>query len=161
MTHDTLRRRRSSGGFTLIEVMLTLVILAFGMLTLAVMQLYAMRQGSQGRHTGDGATIGRSYLEQAARLPWASLTAVAGNGWQTPGWVGLPAAAVTVDRPGGLGAATEHAYTVQWRVTNVGVLAPICLRDVEVRVTWSEEETSASKELILGTRRYNQGDDEC
>ena len=161
MNRDTSKSRRSSGGFTLIEVMLTLVILAFGMLTLAVMQLYAMRQGSQGRHTGDGATIGRSYLEQAARLPWATLTTVTGSGWQTPGWAGLPASAVTLARPASMAVATEHSYTVDWRVTNVGAVTPICLRDVEVRVTWTEEDTSASKELILGTRRYNQGDDDC
>ena len=65
------------------------MILAFGLLTLACMQLYAMRQGSQGRHTGDGSAIARSYLEQAARLPWAALdAAVAAAAWVAPGWDG-------------------------------------------------------------------------
>ena len=51
------RVRSSAQGFTLVEVMITLVILAFGLLTLALVQLQAMRQGSQGRHTGDGMAI--------------------------------------------------------------------------------------------------------
>ena len=154
------RRSTAARGFTLVEVMITLVILAFGLLGLAGMQLHAMRQDSAGRHTGDGAAIARSYLEQAARLPWATLTAEAGAGWVAPGWVGAPTAQVDVDRPGGAPDATEHTYTVQWRVTDVGA-APICLRDVEVRVTWDEEGFPAGKTHEVGTRRYNQGDSDC
>ena len=160
-----LRRRhdRGSQGFTLIEVMLALVILAFGMLTLAVMQLQSLKQGSQGKHTGDGTAIARSYLEQTNRLAWSVLTtAQTAGGWQTPGndWPGKPATAVTVDRPAGLPAATEHNYTISWRVTNIGA-APVCLRDVEVRVRWTEDGSSTTKEHIIGTRRYNTGDPSC
>jgi prepilin-type N-terminal cleavage/methylation domain-containing protein len=151
-----------SQGFTLLEVMLTLVILAFGMLTLAVMQLHALRQGSQGRHTGDGTAIARSFLEQTSRVPWADLTAAAtATGWQVPGWAGAPASTVTVDRPGGAADATEHAYTIRWRVTDVGSTAPICLRDVEVRVQWTEQGSSTLKTHVLGTRRFNAGDPNC
>ena len=153
------RKRRAARGFTLIEVMITLTILAFGLLALAAMQLVALKQGSAGRHTSDGATIARSYLEQAARLPWADLTAVAGGGWVAPGWAGAPSANVDVDLPTG-GASTEHAYTVLWRVTNVGA-APVCLRDVEVQVTWDEDGFSTPKVYAVGTRRYNQGDASC
>jgi hypothetical protein len=28
-------------------------------------------------------------------------------------------------------------------------------------VSWSEEESSVNKVVTLGTRRYNQGDDNC
>lgn len=154
-------RSRAARGFSLLEVMLTLVILAFGMLTLALMQLSALRQGSQGRHTGDGTAIARSYLEQASRVPWSVLdTAQAAGTWVTPAWAGAPAAAVTVDRPDSLADSTEHSYTVQWRVTNVGG-PPVCLRDVEVRVTWTEDGSSTPKTHVLGTRRYNQGNSSC
>jgi prepilin-type N-terminal cleavage/methylation domain-containing protein len=151
--------RRAARGFTLVEVMITLVILAFGLLALGAMQLVALKQGSAGRHTGDGASIARSHLEQAVRLPWATLTAAAGGGWIAPGWAGAPSANVNVNLPSG-GASTEHAYTVLWRVTNIGV-APICLRDIEVRVTWQEEGFPAPKAHEVGTRRYNQGDASC
>lgn len=160
MTTSRTRQRSTRAGFTLIEVMVTMTILAFGLLGLGAMQLHAMRQSSAGRHTGDGASIARSHLEQAVRLPWASLDAVAGTGWVAPAWAGLPNPNVTVDRPGGLGPATEHTYTVQWRVSDVGV-APICLRDIEVLVTWPEEGFGAPKTHDIGTRRYNQGDPNC
>jgi prepilin-type N-terminal cleavage/methylation domain-containing protein len=151
---------RRTEGFTLIEVMVTLGILAFGLLTLAVMQLQALRQGSQGRHTGDGSAIARSHLEQASRLPWTVLDAAEAAGtWVAPAWAGAPDTTVDVDRPGG-GSATENSYTVHWRVTDVGG-PPVCLRDVEVRVTWTDPGPSAQKTHVLGTRRYNQGDASC
>lgn len=148
-------------GFTLLEVMVTLGVISFGLVTLAYMQLYAMRQGSQGRHTHDAGAIARSFLEQAVRLPWADLDAAAvAADWVAPGWAGAPAASVTVDMPDGGGAATERTYNVTWRVTDVGA-APVCLRDVEVRVAWNEEESTAPKATVIGTRRYNRGDAGC
>jgi prepilin-type N-terminal cleavage/methylation domain-containing protein len=161
MSERPVDRRRASRGFTLIEVMLTLVILAFGMLTLAIMQLQALRQGAQGRHTGDGTAIARSYLEQASRVPWSELdVAQAAGTWVAPAWAGLPAAQVTVDRPDSLAASTEHSYTILWRVTDVGG-PPVCLRDVEVSVTWTEKGSTTPKTHVLGTRRYNEGNASC
>jgi prepilin-type N-terminal cleavage/methylation domain-containing protein len=148
-------------GFTLLEVMVTLAIISFGLVTLAYMQLYAMRQGSQGRHTHDASAIARSFLEQAVRLPWADLdAAVLAGTWVAPGWDGAPSANVTVAMPDGGGNATERSYTVTWRVTDVGA-APACLRDVEVRVAWTEEESTTQKAAVIGTRRYNRGDAGC
>lgn len=158
-SHPPGRPRR--GGFTLLEVMITLVVLSFGLVTLAYMQLYAMRQGSQGRHTHDAAAIARSFLEQAVRLPWADLdAAVAAAAWVTPGWDGAPDPDVTVTMPDGGANTVERSYTVTWRVTNVGA-APTCLRDIEVRVAWSEEESTAAKSTVIGTRRYNSGATGC
>ena len=157
------RHERGSQGFTLIEVMLALVILAVGMLTLAVMQLQALKQGSQGKHTGDATAIARSFLEQTNRLPWSVLsTAQTAGGWQTPGadWPGQPASTVTVNRPDGLAASTEHTYTITWQVTDIGA-APVCLRDVQVKVSWTEDGSSTAKQHIIGTRRYHTGDPSC
>ncbi|HXK23924.1 MAG TPA: prepilin-type N-terminal cleavage/methylation domain-containing protein [Myxococcota bacterium] len=163
MSDARRRHERGSQGFTLIEVMLALVILAVGMLTLAVMQLQALKQGSQGKHTGDGTAIARSYLEQTNRLPWSVLTtAQTAGGWQTPGndWPGKPVTVVSVDRPDGLAASTDHNYTIQWRVTDIGA-APVCLRDVEVKVSWTEDGSSTTKQHVIGTRRYHTGDPNC
>lgn len=155
-------RRRRSGGFTLIEVFIALGVLAFGLLTLAIMQLQAISQGSKGRHTNDAASYARSYLEQVHRVPWTVLDAAQVIGtWTNPNWVGAAATANTnVDVVGGGGSATEHSYGVQWRVTDIGA-APVCLRDVEVRVTWQEEDMSNAKSMVLATRRYNWGDPNC
>lgn len=152
--------RRDAQGFTLVEVMITLVILAFGLLTLALVQLQAMKQGSQGRHTGDGMAIARSYLEQAARVPWSELEAArTAGGWQTPGWADIPASTMTVAQPGGGGTAVEHSYTIRWQVT--AITGTSCVRNVQVRVQWNEEGQSSPKQHILGTRRFNAGASSC
>jgi prepilin-type N-terminal cleavage/methylation domain-containing protein len=153
-------RNPSSSGFTLLEVVIALSVLGFGLLALAVMQLEAIQQGNAGRHTSDAASVSRSYLEQVHRLPWAELTTAQAVGtWVAPAWAGMPNATTSADTPGG-GVAVETAYTVEWRVTNVGA-APACLRDVEMRVSWAEEDRSTPKRSTLATRRYNWGDPSC
>jgi len=150
---------RRAGGFSLLEVVIAMAILAFGLLTLALMQIQALKQGAVGRHTGDAAAVARTYLEQAHRVPWAILTADLGAGWQNPGWAG--AAAVwnqQIAQPSG-GTATEHSYDVSWRVSAVG--GSLCLRDVEIRVSWDEQDHSNPKQLVLATRRYNWGGASC
>lgn len=149
-------------GFTLIEVTVALGVLAFGLLTLAVMQLQALNQGSRGRHTSFAAAVGRSALEQVHRVPWTVLdTTQALGGFQPPNWSNAqPTVSALVDMPDAGGQVTEHSYSVDWRVTDIGA-APVCLRDVEVRVRWSEEGAAAQKTLTLATRRYNWGNAGC
>lgn len=155
----TERRARRAQGFSLIEVVIAMGILAFGLLTLAAMQLYSLTQGAAGRHTGDAAATARTYLEQAHRVPWTVLTAAAGGGWQAPGWANAPATVTNdVATPTG-GTSVEETYTIQWQVTNVAGNA--CLRDVELRVSWNEENLSTPKQLDLATRRYNWGGASC
>jgi len=91
----------TNAGFSLLEVVIAIGILSFGMLGLALMQLYSLSQSSMGRHTGDAASIGRSYVEQMHRLPWATLTAVSGAGWQVPVWAAAQATTVRVNGPQG------------------------------------------------------------
>jgi len=159
------RARRHTGGFTLIEGMVAMTVLAFGLLTLAAMQLHAFRQGSAGRHTQDAGATARAYIEQVHRIPWTALdTAQAAGTWTNPSWAAAPA---TVNRsmsvPGGGPDPTEKSYTVQWLVNDVIVSGnpDPCLRDVSVRVSWAERDRSAPKTLELKTRRYNWGDTSC
>jgi prepilin-type N-terminal cleavage/methylation domain-containing protein len=151
---------RRSSGFSLLEVVIAMAVLSFGLLTLAMMQLHALTQGAAGRHTGDAAAVARSYLEQVHRLPWSELTAaVTAGGWQDPGWNGAnPTVTTSVTEPGGA-TTTEETYSVQWRVTDVAGNA--CLRDVEIEVTWPEEHMSQPKRTVLATRRYNWGGSSC
>ena len=159
-----VRSQRSAGGFTLVESLVAMAILAVGLLTLAVMQLEALSQGSAGRHTGDAAATARSYLEQVQRLPWTELDGAAGSGWIAPTWIGAaPAVNMNVALPDAGGNAVEHTYNIAWRVTDIldgGGDPNPCLRTVEVRVGWSEEEI-ANKTLALTTRRYNWGGASC
>ncbi len=155
----TAPTRQHRGGFSLIEVVIALGILAFGLLTLAAMQLYSLTQGAAGRHTGDAAATARTYLEQVHRVPWTVLDAAEGNGWQAPNWSNAPATVTnSVALPTG-GTSVEETYTIEWKVDDVAGNA--CLRDVELRVSWAEENHSSAKRVELATRRYNWGGASC
>ena len=151
------RRALRSGGFSLLEVVFAMGVLAFGLLTLALMQLYSLNQSSMGRHTGDAAAIGRSYLEQVHRLPWNALSSESGGGWTAPAWNAAPSTHKRVAGPHGV--STEQVYAVDWRVSAVAGTA--CLLDVELRVNWQEESVGNTKNLMLATRRYNNGGAGC
>lgn len=153
-------RRKARGAFTLLEVVIAMAILAFGLLTLALMQVHALTQGAAGRHTATAAAVGRSYLEQVHRVPWSVLgAAVTAGGWQNPGWASAPAT-LSTDVAGANGSShAEQTYNVKWRVQNVA--SKPCLRDVEIRVQWQEEDRTAPKELVLSTRRYRWGGGSC
>ena len=142
----------------MIEVMLALGVLGFGLLGLAVMQLHALQQSAAGRHTGDASAVARTHLEQVHRLPWNVLDSAVGS-WMPPAWIGSSSSVATqVAMPGG-GSAVEETYSVDWRVTEVGAVG--CLREVEVRVRWDEPNLSSAKESTLATRRYNWGSAGC
>lgn len=153
------KARRHSTGFSLLEVMIAFVILAVGILAMTAMQVEALRQGGAGRHTTDAAAVGRTYLEQAQRLPFASLDGVKDTGWLLPAWAGARSSYDTaVTNPSG-GTAIEHTYNVLWRVSSVP--ATICILDVEMQVSWTEANFTSMKTLVLATRRYNWGGASC
>jgi Tfp pilus assembly protein PilV len=156
-----LRSTRGQSGVTLVEMMVALGIMAFGILTMALMQLAALKQGSQGQHTTDAAAVGRTYLEQVHRLPWSELTtAVAAGDWTNPSWAGAnPSVTLALDAPVAGSTSPGQTYAVAWRVTDVA--GNTCLRDVEIRIAWNEEDFSAPKTLTLSTRRYNWGGSSC
>jgi len=157
--------RGAEAGFTLIEAMLAMGILAFGLFTLAIMQLEALSQGSMGRHSQDAAAIARTHLEQIKRLPWSEITdAQAVGTWTATDW---PGATGTVDAAvsDAVGAtAVTKTFTVEWQVNDVldgGGNPRTCLRDIDLRVSWPEENMSNNKTLSLVTRRYDWGGASC
>ncbi len=143
-----LRRPRSE-GFTLLEIVITLGILAIGLLGLAVMQLEAMRGGYTGRHTTEGDAIARTQVEQAERQPWATLSPT--GGWVAPPW--LPAGTVTHQVKDSATTFDEMVYTVRWRTTD---LLAGSTRAVDVQVTWNEPRRP-NRTIVISTVRPNLG----
>jgi Tfp pilus assembly protein PilV len=139
----SIRRRRAPGdGFTLIEVMIAGVILGFGLLTMALMQLSALSGGRAGRHTTQAAVVARDQMEIFQTLSWTDPQLNATAGWTAP---------VTVNNAPDGGPGTEQSYSVVWRITNVD---PNWMKNVDVRVTWNEPRF-AGKTLTISSVRYN------
>lgn len=51
-------------GFTLVEVLMALVVLMFGILAIASMQIMAMKGNTKAREATEGSTMGQFYVEQ-------------------------------------------------------------------------------------------------
>jgi prepilin-type N-terminal cleavage/methylation domain-containing protein len=128
-----LRResRRPRGGFTLLEMMFALVILAGGLLAMLMVQTQALKQGRYGRHTTDAAQVARDQMERIMRVPWDD-PAAQPVGWTAPTAVDLAVQSVS-------GAETPQTFNVSWRIT-AGVPD---VRIIEIDVTWTEGDVGA------------------
>lgn len=139
-------RSRRRGGFTLIEVMVALGILAAGLLAVAAAQLYAMQGGTSGRHSSDAAAIAHSQLENLHRMDFADAAlAATGGAW-------TPSPGLVVDRTVQTTPvdAVEMSYTMQWRIRDVDPN----LKAVDLRVTW-DEPRRPGRSLTLSTQIHN------
>lgn len=139
------RSRGGRAGFSLIEISMALGILAFGLLTIAIMQIQALRDGSKGRHTYTAAMIAREQVEQVQRIPFSQIST---KNWNDPApWmagVGLSRGPVSVDvQEADGGIAVEQAYNIEWQITTIPGNPD--LRNIELEVTWTERNTPNAK----------------
>lgn len=134
MTRRTRRpdpaRRPSRGqrGLSLLEVTISLAILAVGLLAMLALQASALKQGRYGRHTTLAAQVARDHMELLKRVPWADARI------QPTNWTAPVAVPVTVQMPGG--PVQEQVFNLSRRV--IQDPADTNLRFVDVRVTWVE-----------------------
>lgn len=126
---DTMRRRgERRAGFSMLEVMIALAILATGMLGMLTMQIEAMKGGRIGRHVTQAANIAQDRLELLHNVPWANVPA-------TGAWT----AAATItgsDTVDANGVAVPQTFSWQQRVSAFPSIPE--LRSIDVRVTWNE-----------------------
>ena len=136
------KRPRSRGGFTLLEVLLALSILSFGLLGLAAMQLYAMQGRSSGRHSTFAATLAQTQMDELQRRNWTTVADTGGA------WLTQTRNNIVQDGTNQI----EQSYTLNWRITDdvVGVT-----RLLDVRVTWTEE-GGDDRAYSLSGIRYNR-----
>lgn len=132
------RRVRGEQGFSLLEVTISLAILAFGLMALALMQLHALRDGAKGRHHTTAAMIARDQLEQVQRAPFSQIAPVAFGA--APAWMaasGLTVGPVNVQVASPAGVFTEQTYNVAWQIA--AVAGNPDLMSVDVEVNWLED----------------------
>ena len=100
---------RHEDGFTLVEVLVSLVVLSIGLLGVAAMQLTAIRVNSSSNTLTQATNVAQDQLERLMVLPFNHadlLDTTPGDGLATT----IPAAPL-VPQPG---------YTVQWEVEDDG-----------------------------------------
>jgi prepilin-type N-terminal cleavage/methylation domain-containing protein len=140
MTADDAPRARKRAGFSMIEMMLALTILAGGLLAMLTAQVSALKQGKYGRHATEAAQVARDQMEYLLRLPWAA-AAVQPTNWT----VATPVSLTFQDEAG---AVQQQVFNVSWRIQVAAFSTDI--RSIDVRVLWTEAEATAG----LATRRY-------
>jgi len=72
-------RSNMASGFTLIEVLITIAILCFGLLAVASMQITAIRGTSHARCVTEGATLAQDRLEKLLSLSYTDADLSAGQ----------------------------------------------------------------------------------
>jgi prepilin-type N-terminal cleavage/methylation domain-containing protein len=143
-----LHLRRTKGGFTLIEAMVALTILAVGLLGMLGLQLRAMERAEWGRHSSEAARIVGDKLEELNRVSWGDPLL------QPTAWTVGNAVALTIQSP--TGAVQQQSFNLQWRVT--ADAADTSLRHVDVRATWMEKDQRAGalpRRYAASTTRFN------
>ena len=138
--------KRTSGGFTLLEVLVTLAVLAVGLLALLIMQVYALSGGPQSRHSTTGSMIARDQIELIQRMPFSD-TNLQPTTWTTVPWLTGGQLPIRVTQPGG--DITENTYTIFYRVL-AGPGGNADLRFVDVEVTWEEKDVANNRPTRTG-----------
>lgn len=138
-------RRRQRGGFTMIEVVIAMAVLAVGLLGVAAMQIYALRDSGSARHKTRAAGIARTQLESFANMPFSDPLMAATSGWSSPPVV------VNQEVAASTGTQIEQSYNVQWRISNLNLIPT--LKSVDVRVTWNEP-NRPNRNVTLSTMRF-------
>jgi len=140
------RSTRQQSGFSLIEVMVALGVLSFGLLGIMLMQAQAMQQGSRGKHQSAALSIARDVYEQIPRMPFSDPNLAVNNAWLNPPWINNPpfnAGEIPVQLTDGTGIVqTEQIYRVWYRITP-DVLGNADLRNIELQVLWTPENNPA------------------
>lgn len=145
-----VRAQRRSEGFTLIEVVVAMGILATGLLAVSAAQLYAMRGGRSGRHTTDAAEIAQSQVEIFQRMDFQDPGLDATAGWDPAGGSQVDRSVQTPGAP-----VVEQSYSMQWRIVNGPLVSGrIFLKTIDVQVTW-DEPNRPGRSYTMTTMRHN------
>ena len=121
--------RVKSKGFTLIEVLISLVILSISLLALAALMGTTTRNTSSGGHLTEATTFAQDKLEELMITPWVQI---------------LPNSMNTDTRVG----ATGITYTRNW----ANIVQNGDLKTITVAVTWNDQ-TNHSISLLSAISR--------
>jgi prepilin-type N-terminal cleavage/methylation domain-containing protein len=142
------KQAKSRTGFTLIEMLFAMAILAGGLLAMLAVQVQALKQGRYGRHTSEAMQIARDQMETLMRLPWDDA------GAQPTAWTAPAAIDVMVQGEGG--ASAQQTFSVSWRI-QAAAFEPNA-RTVDIDVTWTENDANLgyARRYVLSSIKNNE-----
>ena len=114
-TDAAARGPRSRVGVTFLELLIALLLLAFGMLSMTAAQMHAMRGGRANRRANQAASIAENRIEQLQRQDW---DAIPPANWTAPILVS------DRTRSASESAAVEQSFAVQCRRGSRPLAAP-------------------------------------
>ncbi len=137
----TTSMRRHRGGLTLVEITIAMVILSFGLLGVAALQVRAITERSSSQHLSDASAIARNRVEALMRQAWdAGILTDTGGGWT---------AAVNVP-------LVDQTYAQSDRITDNSPLpATVTIKAIEVRVVWSDTKR-LNRSVVLSSARLRE-----
>ncbi len=124
----------NSSGFSLIELMIAMAILAFGMLAAASMQYSAISNNTKGNIYTQANMLAKIKLEYLKNRDIDSDELVAGN-------YNDPTLIDDIEQPGGI-------YARDWLIEDLGSQA----RTITVTVQWTRLRETRSVQLVSNTR---------
>ena len=138
-------RESKQEGFTLVEILIAIAILALGLLAVATMQIRAIKTNAIASGISQGLTLGQAKVEELMNLSYSHLDLDDDGGGVSNG-TGQDADDDGVDDDGGNfglddttsadGSDANGRYTIYW---NIAVDEPVTSsKTIRVIVTWTE-----------------------
>jgi prepilin-type N-terminal cleavage/methylation domain-containing protein len=130
--------RRQSQGFTLIEVMIALVILAVGLLALMAMQIVSIKANAFSSEMTYSTMLAQQQLETLKNLPFTDANLTGATPPTPPTLHTLPP---IIDAKGG-------SYSVSWQVEDTTA----SMKKITMDVTWQSRRLgTAAEEAAIKT----------
>jgi prepilin-type N-terminal cleavage/methylation domain-containing protein len=133
MRNITSRRYGAQAGFTLIEALIALVVMAFGMLALSGMQLSLSRNADVAKQRTEAMRLAQRKIDE-----YRAFTSIAPGAGHTIVWNSLPASAVET-------VTTNAAFSV---TTTLGGVIADAMRTVNVTVAWADRTSTTNNQQI-------------
>jgi type IV pilus assembly protein PilV len=135
----------NENGFTLIEVIVAISILTFGILAIASMQISSIRGNSFASGTTEGTTLAGDELERLMTLPWDNpllqdTDGDAAAGLNDTDFDDDPTTQDDADHQ-----ASEDSYTIYWNIADDTPITNI--KTLNITVTWMDHGAQKSVSL--------------
>lgn len=144
-------KSRSDDGFSLIEVLVALTILAVGLLALALLQTTAIKGNSLAAKSTVATNLAQDQMEQFRHTAWTAIGSSPATGYDT-----ATMTPVYANLPGSAGNSVTARGTTYYRVWFVTPVLPATFRTITVWTCWQDERQNWHN-VMLQTQRSNIG----